>query len=82
MFEKFLFPAFLAAAIMVSAAPAQVNTTTVPPANGQPTTVQREWLEASPEQRIRISEKLGEKGARLMASSKGCQPILDGLERI
>lgn len=42
---------------------------------------QQEWLKATPEQRVRIAEEIGEQGARKFAQAKGWQPILDGTEK-
>lgn len=39
---------------------------------------QQEWLKASINERIRLSEQLGEEGARHFAKSKGFEPIMDG----
>jgi hypothetical protein len=42
---------------------------------------QRNWLSASPEQRAKLAENLGEDGARMFAAKKGWQPLLDGTSR-
>jgi len=45
------------------------------------TVEQRAWLAASPHERTRLAEKLGDDGARSMAKRLGLQPIYDGLDR-
>ncbi|MGB9620307.1 MAG: hypothetical protein ACPL7K_07835, partial [Armatimonadota bacterium] len=40
-----------------------------------------EWLEATPEQRLRIAEEIGEEGARVYAKRKGYEVIFDGTGR-
>lgn len=40
---------------------------------------QRQWLAASLEQRIRLAEDIGERGARAVAKERGLQPIMDGV---
>lgn len=42
-----------------------------------PTKVQDAWLKATPDERIRLAEGLGEKGARNWARSQGWKPLLD-----
>lgn len=51
------------------------------PAPAKPTPRQKEYLKASPQERIRISEKLGEDGARNLAKAKGYEPIFEGVGR-
>ncbi len=43
------------------------------------TAAQRQWLAASPEQRIKLAEDLGEEGARAMAKKQGLKPLMNGL---
>ena len=50
----------------------------VPSSPNPATPRQLEWLAASPEQRVKLAEQLGEDGARQLARSKGWQPIVDG----
>ncbi|MCR4412046.1 MAG: hypothetical protein NUV77_06420 [Thermoguttaceae bacterium] len=51
-------------------------------AAAQPGTLrQQEWLKATPDQRVRIAEEIGERGARRFAEAKGWEPILDGTEK-
>ncbi|MDY0167765.1 MAG: hypothetical protein RBS80_14550 [Thermoguttaceae bacterium] len=47
-------------------------------APGSPTLPQQRWLNASPNERLRLAEALGEDGARAMAKSKGWKPLMDG----
>lgn len=47
----------------------------------QPTARQRQWLAATPQERVRLAEALGEEGARKMARSKGYQTLYDGLKK-
>jgi hypothetical protein len=46
-----------------------------------PTAQQQAWLKATPEQRVKLAEELGEAGARLMAKKQGWQPLVDGLNK-
>lgn len=46
-----------------------------------PTSQRQAWLSATPEQRVKIAEELGEEGARLMAKKQGWQPLVDGLSK-
>ncbi|GAB4142804.1 MAG: hypothetical protein Kow0040_31880 [Thermogutta sp.] len=41
----------------------------------------RRWLAASPDERVRIAEEIGEKGAREFARQRGYTPIFDGRGR-
>jgi hypothetical protein len=52
-----------------------------PAAEATVTARQQAWLEASPEQRVKLAEQLGEDGGRAFAQSKGWQPILDGTSK-
>lgn len=45
------------------------------------TTRQRQWLAATPQERVRLAEALGEDGARKMARSKGFETLYDGLKK-
>ena len=42
---------------------------------------QQEWLKATPEQRVGLSELLGDEGARALAKKNGYETICDGLNR-
>lgn len=42
---------------------------------------QQTWLKASPQERAKIAESLGEEGGRAMAKSKGYEPIFDGFDK-
>jgi hypothetical protein len=46
-----------------------------------PTARQQAWLRATPEQRLKLAEELGEAGARMMAKKQGWQPLVDGLNK-
>lgn len=53
-----------------------------PLVRAEPGTVrQQQWLKASPDQRVRLSESLGDEGARTFAKSKGWKAIFDGTNR-
>lgn len=48
---------------------------------GSATVRQQLWLTATPQERVRLAEALGEEGARKMARSLGHQTLFDGLKK-
>lgn len=53
-----------------------------PPVRMEPGTFrQQQWSKASPDQRIRLAESLGDEGARAFARSKGWKVVFDGTNR-
>lgn len=61
------------------------GTVSEPVAEGKiagPTVRQQEWLKASPQERVRMAEELGEEGARQMAKAKGYETLFDGVDRL
>lgn len=42
---------------------------------------QQQWRSATPEQRVRMAEAIGEEGARHFAKARGWEPILDGTQK-
>ncbi len=42
---------------------------------------QQQWLAATPNERTRLAEALGEDGGRAMAKAKGYEPVFDGIGR-
>jgi len=43
---------------------------------------QQQWLAATPQERVRLAEALGDEGARAMAKAKGYVSVYDGLGRM
>lgn len=43
---------------------------------------QQQWLAATPQERVRLAEALGDEGARAMAKAKGYESVYDGLGRM
>jgi hypothetical protein len=67
--------------VTASLALGQTATQSLPASSSQITAAQREYLAATPEQRVKLAERLGERGAAAMAEKKGYQPILTGEQK-
>ncbi len=76
-----------AAAATASSATASPAAPAAPSASaaGSATSVEKvlhdKWLKATPQERVRIAEEIGELGARRYADAKGWKPLLDGTKK-
>jgi hypothetical protein len=59
----------------------EVTATTKGKTGVGPTARQRAWLNATPEERVLMAERLGEQGAAALAEKKGYRPILTGEQK-
>lgn len=73
---KIISQAFCVLLVTANLALGQTATQSPPASASQITPAQREYLAATPEQRVQLAERLGERGAAALAEKKGYQPIL------